>query len=101
VRADDAGEILEVSGNDCRLGLEYARAEMSDPKRPLTLSLPVVGSPEPVSVRTAEPVPLSRLRAVADAAKALRLAAPIQAGERVASDIAQTGTGLIATKTVG
>ncbi|MDR1422776.1 MAG: FAD-dependent oxidoreductase, partial [Coriobacteriales bacterium] len=69
VRLNDDGSIKELTGNGCRLGIEYARAEIADPSRIVTLSLPVVGSREPISAKTAAPIPKSRIFEVVMAAQ--------------------------------
>jgi CxxC motif-containing protein len=99
-RPGTGNSISSISGYDCRLGLEYAAAEIADPHRMVTLSITVAGSREPLSVKTAAAVPKSRRAAVVVAANALRLHAPIPAGTILTDNIADTGVALIATKSI-
>ena len=100
VTLHEDGSVNEVRGHGCKLGIEYAIAEVTDPSRIVTLSLPIANSREPLSVKTAAPVPKSRILAVVEAAKSLNLQAPIQAGIVLDANIADTGVALVATKTL-
>jgi CxxC motif-containing protein len=60
----------------------------------------VAGALEPLSVKTAEPIPKNRIFDVMEEIRALRLQAPIQAGQVLIEDAAETGISIIATKTI-
>jgi len=57
---------LEVEGNFCPKGREYAEQEIIDPRRVLTVLMRIEGSDRPVSVKTDKPVPKSMLFECAD-----------------------------------
>jgi CxxC motif-containing protein len=94
------GTLAEVQGNGCRLGLRYAEEEVAHPTRIVTAVLGIRGSIEPLSVKTAAPVPREKVFEVLDAAYALDLTVPIDSGTILLKDIAATGTDLVATKTL-
>lgn len=52
---DEAGAVVHVSGQSCRRGTEFARQEAVSPVRVLTLTVPVPGALEPLSVKTTAP----------------------------------------------
>ena len=61
VSFDEQGSVAEVSGNTCGRGAAYAEREAAAPERMVTAVLPVEGCLEPVSVKTASPVPKARV----------------------------------------
>ena len=63
VDLDDAGAVTGVRGNTCRRGLEYARQEATDPRRNVSAVVCVGGCLEPLSVKTAAPVPKASIAA--------------------------------------
>lgn len=100
VSFDEQGHIAEVSGYTCKRGAEYAAKEATCPERMVTAVLPVAGCLEPVSVKTVRPVPKNLVRDVLDAIAALRLQAPVAAGEQLIADVCDTGVPVVATKRV-
>ena len=100
VGLNSQGEIEEISGATCLLGEEYARNEITAPKRMIAAALCIKGSLEPLSVKTAAPVPKGRIKAVLKAIHALELETPVELGAVLVDNIAETGVALIATKTL-
>ncbi len=100
VRLNDAGEVTGVTGNNCKRGDPYARQEVTAPVRMVTAVVPVQGSPMPVSVKTRAPIPKKDIPACMAALRALRLTAPIHAGETLLADVCGSGVDVIATKSV-
>lgn len=97
---DERGGVAEVSGNTCERGAEYAKREATAPERMVTAVLPVEGCLEPVSVKTASPVPKARVADVLAACLSAHLAAPVAAGDVVVADACGTGVDVVATKSV-
>lgn len=91
----------KVSGNGCPRGAQYGKNEVADPRRTVTASVAVEGGELPaVSVKTSRDVPKGRIFACMDAIHALRVFAPVRAGDVLLTDCAGTGADLVATKTV-
>lgn len=101
VKFDDAGAILSIEGNTCKRGEDYARQEAVDPRRNVSTLVMVPGSLEPLSVKTAEPVPKARIMDVMAAVRAMTVLPPIVAGQVLLEDAAGTGVAIVATKDVG
>ena len=97
---DQTGAVLSVTGNTCPRGDRYARQECTAPERVITAVIPVSGSPVPLSVKTAAPVPKRLIPDVMRALGELRLSAPIAAGTPVLPDVLSTGVDVIATRSV-
>lgn len=94
----EASHAGEVRGNTCESGREYALRELACPTRVFTGTVRIDGAAAPLlPVRTDGPVPKSSLLDVARACRRLHAAAPVSAGDVIASDVAGTGVALVAT----
>lgn len=100
VSFDAAGGVADVAGHSCKRGAEYAAKEATCPERTVTAVLPAAGCLEPVSVKTARPVPKALVPDVLRAIAELRPEAPVHAGERLIGDVCGTGVDVVATKSV-
>lgn len=98
VSFDDAGAIASIAGNTCKRGEEYARQEAVDPRRNVSSLVMVPGLLEPLSVKTAAPVPKARIMDVMAAVRALQVRPPVVAGQVLLEDAAGTGVAIVATK---
>ena len=99
VALDEHGQVSEVSGYTCKRGADYAAQEAVAPERMVTAVLCVSGCLEPVSVKTQRPVPKAAMKDVLAAVAALRLDAPVAAGDVLIEDVCGTGVA-VATKSV-
>lgn len=100
VALDENGQVSEVSGYTCKRGADYAAQEAVAPERMVTAVLCVSGCLEPVSVKTQRPVPKAAMKDVLTAVAALRLDAPVAAGDVLIEDVCGTGVAVVATKSV-
>lgn len=100
VTLDDAGAVTSVTGNSCRRGDQYARAEVTHPVRSVTTTVPVRGSATArvVSVKTASEVPKGKVADVMAALAHVEAEAPVAIGDVVLADVAGTGVDVVATR---
>ena len=97
----DGGQVVSVNGNTCKRGDDYARKELTDPRRIVTSTVPVTGGNLPVvSVKTASDIPKGKIRECLCALKGVTLTAPVQIGDVIVENVADTGVDVIATKNV-
>ena len=94
------GKIVSISGNSCKRGETYARQECIEPLRIVTAVIPVQGSPIPLSVKTASPIPKAKIHEIMKALSRVEVRAPVAAGSVIAADICGTGVDVIATKSL-
>ena len=95
----NGAQVASVSGNTCKRGDDYARKELTDPRR--TSTVPVAGGNLPVvSVKTASDIPKGKIRECLCALKGVTLTAPVQIGDVIVENVADTGVDVIATKSV-
>ncbi len=90
---------LEVTGNACPRGAEYARNEVVNPVRTVTSTVRVEGAAHPrCPVKTAAPVPKAKMLDVVRALDDIVLRAPVVCGQVVLADAAGTGVDIVATR---
>ncbi|TCL59544.1 CxxC motif-containing protein [Kineothrix alysoides] len=92
---------LDVKGNSCGRGEEYARKELTDPTRIVTTTVRVRGGRQAVvPVKTRYDIPKGKVMECIEALKEVEAEAPIFLGEVILSDAAGTGVDVVATKSV-
>ena len=97
----DGGQVVSVNGNTCKRGDDYARKELTDPRRIVTSTVPVAGGNLPVvSVKTASDIPKGKIRECLVALKGVTLTAPVQIGDVIVKNVADTGVDVVATKEI-
>lgn len=97
----DGGQVVSVNGNTCKRGDDYARKELTDPRRIVTSTVPVAGGNLPVvSVKTASDIPKGKNRECLCALKGVTLTAPVQIGDVIVENVADTGVDVVATKSI-
>jgi CxxC motif-containing protein len=100
VELDEAqGEVLEVRGNSCKKGEEFARQEHIDPRRMVTTTVTVTGALWPrLPVKTSGAVPKAMVADVCRTLRQVRVHAPVTLGDVVMSDVLGTGIDVVATR---
>lgn len=94
-------QTINVTGNTCPRGADYARKEMTDPRRIVTSSVKVTGGHlASVSVKTESDIPKGKIFDCVKALREVELAAPVSIGQVVLRDVAGTGVNVIATKNI-
>ena len=95
-------EVIEITGNTCPRGVEYARNECTNPVRILTTTVNIKGAMYPLlSVRTTMSIPKTMLKESVNYLREVQVKAPVQAGQVIVKNILNTGADIIATKSLG
>jgi len=95
----DGKTVLETTGNTCKRGLSYAKAEISDPRRMIATTVRVRGGEHPlVPVYTTAPFPKPRIRELLDQLRAIELDAPVQLDQPVLTNALGTGVDVRASR---
>ena len=95
------GEPVNITGNTCKRGEDYARKEVTNPTRIVTSTVKVEGGTlEMVSVKTKSDIPKGKMAECVDSLRGICVKAPVHIGDVIAADIAGTGVDIVATKEV-
>ncbi len=94
-------EKMEITGNKCEKGKEFAVEEILHPKRNLATSVPIQGCEHRMlSVRLDQRVPRDQIFPILNEISRLRPVPPILRGQVLIENILNTGSNVIATRTV-
>lgn len=97
---DEDGNIT-VTGNTCPRGAEYAKNELTDPRRTVTSTVRLSGRKnQVVSVKTASDIPKDKIRDCIEALQQIEVAPPVHIGDIIIKNAADTGIDIIATKNI-
>ena len=97
VRGEVGG--LQVVGNSCPKGQEYAVNECTNPVRTVTSTVRVSNREDTmVSVKTEQPVPKGKMMDVMAQLRSITVSAPVKIGDVVLTDV--FGTNVIITKDI-
>ena len=97
----NCGEVVSVTGNTCKRGEVYARKEVTNPTRIVTSSVMVEGGNlAAVSVKTKEDIPKEKIFECMKALKGVKVQAPVQIGDVIVTNVADTGVDIVATKNI-
>lgn len=97
----EMGPELKVTGNTCPKGAEYAKKEVTDPRRIVTSTVRVLGGTAPVvSCKTSGDIPKGQIFAVMAALSRCTVSAPVSLGEVLLPNVCGLGTDILATKAV-
>lgn len=92
---------IDVKGNACPKGKEYATTEMTAPKRVVTTCIAVCGGKiSVVSVKSSQPIDKGKVFDCLREIKKTHLSAPVGFGITVIKDILNSGADIITTKEV-
>ncbi len=92
----EGGNIIGISGHTCKKGEEYARTEVTDPRRMLTTTMRLSGGGL-VPVKTSEPLKKALLQGVMGLINKAEAKAPVDIGDVLISDILGTGADIVAS----
>lgn len=102
VEIEENGQIVNVTGNTCKRGDDYARKEVTNPTRIVTSTVRVEGgTSDMVSVKTKTDIPKNKIFACMEGLKGICVKAPVHIGDVIVENIAGTGVDVVATKEAG
>jgi CxxC motif-containing protein len=91
--------VVNVTGNSCPKGKEYAASEIENPKRILTSAVLAQGlALKMIPVRTDSPIPKVKILEAMEEIKKVKINKPVSAGEVLVKDFLSLGVNLIATR---
>lgn len=93
----ESGEFI-VTGNLCKKGIDYAKNEISDPKRTITSTVKTAFSKMPrLPVRTDGEIPKKFIFLLMELINKVILNTPVHNGDIIIKNVLDTGVNVIAT----
>ncbi|NLG89156.1 MAG: DUF1667 domain-containing protein [Clostridiaceae bacterium] len=97
----DGDTINSIKGYQCKRGLEYARAECTNPVRTVTSTVRVKDGILPVApVKTEKPIPKRLIRDCMKEINRCCVQAPVKIGDVIVENLLGTGVNIVATGNV-
>jgi len=94
-------KIISLEGNNCRKGIKFAEAEITNPLRLLTTTISIDSRiSQRLPVRSNTPAPKEKIAPMLKAVKKVGAKAPIKMGEIIMADVLGTGVDIISSATV-
>ncbi len=78
------GGVVLVKGNQCPRGIDYAQAEMTDPRRTLATTVYVLGGARPLASVRVDNVPKDGMMEAMAAIRKINVPAPVIMGQAIA-----------------
>jgi CxxC motif-containing protein len=98
VSLDNAGNVLNVTNNQCKEGEKYAVSESKFPGRVLTTTVLTENSiHHSLPVRSNKPIPKTRLMESMHDLYKVKVKPPVKTGQVIVSDILGTDADIVAT----
>lgn len=98
---DKNNTVLSVTGNNCKIGENYAKKELTNPTRIVTSSIQVDGGDLPmVSVKTDEDIPKGEIFNIMKEIHETNVQAPVKIGDVLIKNVAGTNVNIIATRDI-
>ena len=92
---------LNVTGNTCPRGAQYAKDELTNPKRMITSFVRVKNRENcVVSVKTSTSIPKGMIFDVMNEIEKVRVSAPVKIGDIAIKNVLNTGADIIITKNI-
>ncbi len=98
---EEDGHVVSISGNSCPRGEEYAKIEMTNPRRVFASTVRVEGGALPVCpVRSKEPVPKDKIFEITKAVAHVTVKAPLEIGQVIIKNVCDTGVDIVASRSL-
>jgi len=95
---DGLGNVTDIKGNSCKLGIEYVKTEATDPRRTFTTTVKVEGGTHPLCpVWSEKPVPKDKIMELAAELRKITLKAPVTINQVVLENALKTGVNIISS----
>ena len=97
----DGETIIDIKGDTCKRGIDYAETELTDPRRMVTSTVKVRGGVHPlVPVYTAAPIPKPLIFDLLAELREVELEAPVKVGQVVLENALGTGIDVLASRSL-
>jgi len=91
--------VIDVDGATCKRGENYAKEELTDPRRMVTTTVRVAGGLHPlIPVYTSAPIPKARIFDLLEEIRKAEVKAPVKMGQAVLEDVVGTDVKVLASR---
>lgn len=95
----DGDTVINVEGNTCKRGVDYAEKELTDPRRMVTSTVRMKNGLHALApVYTAAPIPKARIFDLLAELRKVELEAPVQMEQVVLTNVVDTEVNVLASR---
>jgi len=95
------GEVIKITGNNCKKGLDYGMTEMTDPRRMVATTVKVKNGFHPLlPVYTEQPVPKPLIPQVLAEIRKVEVTAPVRIKSVILENVLGTGINVLASRDI-
>ncbi len=95
---DDQDQIT-ITGNQCKRGAAYAKAELSDPRRMIASTVRIRGGiHKMLPISTNAPFPKGKIMNLMAFLKSVEISAPVKMGDILIENVLNTGIAMVASR---
>jgi len=95
----EEGKVVNIEGNTCKRGYDYAMSEVTNPVRTITSTVKMENG-KMLSVKTDKPIPKDLIFKCMEEINKVTAKAPVKIGDVLIENILETGSNVIATKNI-
>lgn len=93
------GEVIEIRGYNCKKGIDYGVAEMTNPRRMVATTVKVKNGFHPLlPVYTERPVPKPLIPQILDEIRKVEVTAPVKMKSVIVENVLGTGVNVLASR---
>ncbi len=93
--------VIKVEGNQCNIGVEFAKEEVKEPKRKVTTSVRIKNAEYPLlPVYTDKPFPKDKIFELIKLLRSVKVEAPIEVDDIIIENVLNTGVNIRASRTL-
>ena len=101
ISVEEKNGTLEITGNQCKRGLEFAKNEHTHPMRMFTSTMKIENAGIPrISVVSSGEIPKEKMKDCQAELSKTVLSAPVKLGDTVIKNICGTGIDIVASRTL-
>ncbi|MGC9100609.1 MAG: DUF1667 domain-containing protein [Caldisericum sp.] len=95
------GEVVKVEGNQCNIGIDFAKQEVKDPRRKVATTVKIKNGVHPLlPVYTDAPFPKGLIFQLMDELRKIEVEAPIKMNDIILENALGTGVNIRASRSV-
>jgi len=95
------GNVVKVEGNKCNIGVEFAKEEVTDPKRKVTTTVKIKNAEYPLlPVYTDKPFPKRLIPDLLKLLKEVEVVAPVKMDDIIVENVFDTGVNIRASRSL-
>jgi CxxC motif-containing protein len=97
----ESGEVVKVEGNQCNIGIDFAKQDVKDPRRKVTTTVKIRNGVHPLlPVYTDKPFPKGMIMELVKELRKIEVEAPVKMGDIILENALGTDVNIRASRSI-